>query len=91
MAFSAAKQKPQASFGNLTAMTFKVTHDNSTAYFDTGLSHVWWASEVSQTATNGIDQIVFNSNDGTEGTAAGYVYFTAEGDGDVTYFLVIGW
>ena len=91
MAFSAVLQKPDIDFGNVKAGIWKVIHDNSTATFDTGWNHVMFATCVSETGTNGIDQVVFDSSAGTAGDSPGSVYFTAEGNTDVTYFLVLGW
>ena len=89
--YAAARQGDWANFGSKQAGVWKVTHDNSTQYFDTGMGKVWFAIPMSETASGACSQTVFNSNDGTADSAAGYVYHSVEGDGDITYYLVIGW
>ena len=88
--FAAVKQKPSLNLGSIQGGIWKVTHDGTIAYFHTGLNHVMFACVVSEDSSNEIDQVVFDSNDGTAGTDAGSVWFTVETDGDITYFMVLG-
>ena len=90
MAFSATKRGGWMNLGSQQACVWRIVHDGSTGYFDTGLNDVLFAIMVSETDSGDLDMMCFNSNDGTKGSAMGYVYFDNEGNGDITYILVIG-
>ena len=92
MALTIARQDPKnISMGNIKAAVFKITSDGSTQYFTTGFHYILFAAQTNQTETGSNDQVVFNSNDGTEGSSNGDLWFTAEGSNDVTYYMVFGW
>ena len=78
--FAAARQNPKnISVGNIHAAVFKVTSDGSTQYFTSGFHYVLFAAQANQTASGSQDQIVFNSNDGTEGSSNGDVWLRLRG------------
>jgi len=81
------------SFGNLKAMTYRVTASGSAGHVVTGLKYIWFATTVPETASStATTSLVLNSNDGTADTLKGSVYIAdAQNATDVVQLLVIGW
>jgi len=73
--------------------TFRVTGDNSVKYFDAGLGDIqgFILNDVDDAYDLGTYPIVMNSSDGTEGGAAGCIYFgTAISSGKIVVIHVWG-
>ena len=78
-------------FGDRRVVMGKVALSDTASYFDTGLSHIDFASVVSAGTVGGNSdiQVFYNSNDGTVDTANGYLYVDA-GAANVGNFIAIG-
>lgn len=77
-------------FGDLRVVIGKLTDVTTTGdEFDTGLDYVYYCSIVDIEDDEAL-QIVLNSNDGSEGTAAGYVWAQLYNGTDDCMFFAIG-
>jgi hypothetical protein len=78
-------------FGDRRIVMGKVTTSDTAAYFDTGLSHIDFATVASAGTVGGNSdiQIILNSSDGTVDTHNGYLWVDA-GAASASNFIAIG-